>query len=89
LVGGPCLDFNLIVDATRCRADLQVLRLERPWSLPPASSLLIFLAGGVLSVPALDVTLGRHHTLRVEGASAPLETIPGYGGAVLIVVRID
>jgi hypothetical protein len=54
-----------------------------------AATVLVFVAWGVVSVPVLDVHLGQGHLLRIEGGSDDLAVVPGYGGASVIVVRID
>jgi environmental stress-induced protein Ves len=90
LVGGPCTDFNLMADPRRCRVRLEVLRLEGPRSLPlDAATVAVFVARGTAAVPALGLHLGRRHTLRIEGGTGALALAPGFGGADLVVVRVD
>jgi hypothetical protein len=91
LLGGPCVDFNLMADPARCRARLEVLRLDGSRRLAlEAATILVFVASGVVSVPALDLHLGRGHLLRVDGGAGDLALVPGYGGAAaLVVVRVD
>ena len=91
LLGGPCVDFNLLADPARCHARLEVLRLEATRRLVlEARTVLVFMACGVASVPARDLHLGQGHLLRLEGGSGDLTLVPGYGGrAWLIVVRVD
>lgn len=91
LLGGSCVDFNLMADPRRCRARLEVLRLDGSRRLVlDARTVLLFLARGVTSVPALDLHLGQGHLLRLEGGSGDLALVPGYGGGVsLIVVKVD
>ena len=91
LLGGPCVDFNLMADPARCRARLAVLRLDGSRRLAlDARTVLLFVARGVASVPALDLHLGQGHLLRLEGGSGDLALVPGYGGWMsLIVVKVD
>jgi environmental stress-induced protein Ves len=91
LLGGPCVDFNLMADPARCRARLKVLRLDGARRLVlDAATILVFVARGVVSVPTLDLHLGQGHLLRIEGGTGDLALVPGYGGGTaVIVVRID
>lgn len=91
LLGGPCVDFNLMADPARCRARLEVLRLDGARRLVlDAATILVFVARGVVSVPPLDLHLGQGHLLRIEGGAGDLALVPGYGGpASLVVVGID
>ena len=91
LLGGPCVDFNLMADPARCRARLEVLRFGGSRRLLlDARTVLLFGAGGVVSVPALDLHLGQGHLLRIEGGTGDLALVPGYGGGTaLIVVKVD
>ena len=89
LLGGPCVDFNLMADPARCRARLEVLRLDGSRRLAlDAAAVLVFVARGGVSIPALDLHLGQGHLLRVDGGASDLDVVPGYGGAALVVVRI-
>jgi environmental stress-induced protein Ves len=85
------VDFNLMADPARCRARLEVLRLDGSRRLGlDARTVLLFGARGVVSVPALDLHLGQGHLLRIEGGTGDLALVPGYGGgASLIVVKVD
>ena len=91
LLGGPCVDFNLMADPARCRTRLEVQRLENSRRLAlDTATILVFAARGVVSVPALDLHLGQGHLLRVDGGAGDLALVPGYGGGTaVIVVRID
>lgn len=90
LLGGPCVDFNLMADPTRCRAWLEPLRLETTRRLSlDASTILVFVARGVVSVPRLDLHLGQGHLLRVDEGAMDLALVPGYGGAGVVVVGVD
>lgn len=90
LLGGPSVDLNLMVDPARCRARLESLRLEAGRRLPlDAAVILVFVAKGVVSVPALGLHLGQGHLLRLDGGSGDLALVPGYGGAAAVVVRVD
>jgi environmental stress-induced protein Ves len=89
LLGGPCTDLNLMVDPSRCSAQLRILQLQRPCVLnPQAPTTLIFVAKGTVYFPEGDLHLGPRHTLRVEGPVPLLQLVPGYGGASLVVVEI-
>ena len=90
LRGGPCVDFNLMVDPVRCRARLEVLRAPGRLCLAPGGhTLMLFIASGTAVIPALDLHLGQGHLLRVDEAADVLEVVPGYGGVVLIVVSVS
>ena len=89
LLGGPCTDLNLMVDPTRCSAQLRILHLQRPCVLnPQAPTTLMFVANGAVYVPEGNLHLGQRHTLRVEGGDRSLQLVPGYGGAALVLVEI-
>lgn len=90
LVGGPCTDFNLMVDPRCCHARVESFRLASPRTLsrPADSALLVFVAGGTVHVPEADLHLGRRHLLRMEDGPDRLQLIPGYGGAALVVVDL-
>jgi environmental stress-induced protein Ves len=89
LIGSPCTDLNLMVDPTRCSAQLRILQLQRPCLLnPQAPTALLFVARGTVYVPAGDLHLGPRHTLRVDGAAPSIQLVPGYGGAALVFVEI-
>lgn len=90
LLGGPCVDFNLMADPARCRARLEGFRAAAPQRLSlDARTVLTFVAGGTVAVPALALHLGQGHLLRIDGGSGDLALVPGYGGLAMIVVRID
>lgn len=90
LLGGPCTDFNLMADPARCRASLEARCLDRPLRLTlDAATLLLFLARGTVSVPALGLHLGQGHLLRVDAGRGGVEVVPGYGGAAAVTVRVD
>jgi environmental stress-induced protein Ves len=83
------VDFNLMADPTRCRAQLEAGTLDRPRRLVlDAPTVLIFVAWGTVSVPALDLHLGQGHLLRLEQGMGALELLPGYGGGAMVVVRV-
>jgi environmental stress-induced protein Ves len=89
LVGGPCRDFNLMVDPRRCRARLEVLHLDRVRLQPlDGPTGLLFVARGTVCIPEWGLHLGARHTLRVEGGPGVIQLVPGYGGASLVVVEI-
>ena len=90
LVDGPCTDFNLMVDPRCCQARVESFRLASPRALarPAGSTLIVFVAGGTVYVPEVDLHLGRRHLLRMDEASGSLQLIPGYGGAALVVVEL-
>lgn len=91
LLGGACVDFNLMADPARCRARLEVLRLGGSRRLAlDAPTVLVFGVRGVVSLPALDMHLGQSHLLRIDGGAGDLALVPGYGsGTAVIVVRVD
>ena len=89
LVGGPCTDFNLMVDPRACRARLEVLRLRAAGVLDlGAATTLVFVARGTVSVPDGGLQLGYRHLLRIEGPG-PLSLVPGLAGATLVRVDLD
>ena len=90
LVDGPCTDFNLMVDPRCCQARVESFRLASPRtvSCPAGASLLVFVAGGTVYIPEVDLHLGRRHLLRMDEAPGDLQLVPGYGGAALVVVEI-
>ena len=90
LLGGPCVDFNLMADPARCQARLEVLHLGTPGCLVlDSETVLVFVARGMVSAPAFDLHLGQGHLLRIDGGSGNLAMVPGYGGgAALIVVKV-
>lgn len=90
LLGGPCVDFNLMADPARCKARLEARDLDRTLRLDlDATTILLFVARGTASVPALGLHLGQGHLLRVEAEGGVLEVLPGYGGAGVVIVRVD
>lgn len=90
LVDGPCIDFNVMVDPCQCRARVEAFSLGAPRSLRlDATTVMLFIAWGTASVPALGPHLGRRHTLRIEGGVGDLALAPGLSGAGLVVVRLD
>ena len=90
LLGGPCVDFNFMADPARCQAGLEVRHLEAPARLRlGAATVLVYVAQGTVAVPFLEVHLGQGHLLCLEGGPGDLALLPGYGGASLIVVRVD
>lgn len=90
LLGGPCIDFNLMADPARCQAKLEVCHMEAPARLRlGAATVLVYVARGTVGVPSLEAHLGQGHLLRLDGGSGDLAFLPGYGGASLIVVRVD
>lgn len=90
LLGGPCVDFNLMADPTRCHARLEVWQGATPLRLQlGAATVLVYVAQGTVAVPLLEVHLGEGHLLRLDGGPEDLALLPGYGGASLIVVRVD
>jgi hypothetical protein len=89
LLGGPCTDLNLMVDPSRCGAQLRIIHLQRPWVLnSQAPTALIFVANGTVYVPERDLHLGQRHTLRVDGGDQSIQLVPGYGGAALVILEI-
>jgi environmental stress-induced protein Ves len=89
LVAGPCLDLNLMVDPRSCRAELRVIPLVAPRRLPLAApTTLLCVARGTLVVADWGLHLGRRHTLRVEAGQGALQLVPGYGGAMLVVIEL-
>lgn len=89
LLEGPCRDFNLMADPTRCRARLEARALERPTRLAlDAPTVLMYVPWGTVSVPALDLHLGEGHLLRIEQGAGDLELLPGYGGGAVVIVRV-
>lgn len=90
LVGGPCTDFNLMVDPRRCQARVEAFALASPRAmpLPEAATLVVFMAKGTLYVPEAGLHLGQRHLLRVDGGEGVLQLVPGYGGAAVVVVEI-
>lgn len=90
LRGGPCVDFNLMADPTRCRARLEVCQGTLPFRLGlGAATVLVYVAQGTVAVPRLEAHLGQGHLLRLEDGPGDLAILPGYGGASMIVVRVD
>ncbi len=90
LLGGPCRDFNLMADPSRCRARLESRALDRPIRLAlDASTTLVFVPWGTVSVPVLDLHLGQGHLLRIEQGAGDLELLPGYGGGAVAILRVD
>jgi len=91
LVGGPCTDFNVMVDPRRCQARVESFHLASPHTLswPAGASLLAFVAGGTVHVPEMDLHLGQRHLLRVDDGPGRLQLVPGYGGAGLVVVELS
>src|SRR5664279_5723453 len=89
LVGGPCTDLNLMVDPTRCSAQLRIIHLQRPRVQDlQAATTLLFVARGTVYIPEGDLHLGSRHTLRMEGGAPVIQLVPGYGGASLVVVEL-
>lgn len=86
LAGGPCTDLNLMVDPSRLRASIEVVRLERNRGFKLAAPItLFFLAAGTASIPSLDIHLGSRHLLRIDGGGeAVLELAPGLTPALVI-----
>ncbi len=90
LVDGPCTDFNLMVDPRCCHARVEAFRLASPRTLtrPAGSTLIVFVAGGTVYVPEVDLHLGRRHLLRMDEVLGNVQLVPGYGGAALVVVEL-
>ncbi|WP_257304855.1 HutD/Ves family protein [Geothrix campi] len=90
LVDGPSTDFNLMVDPRCCQARVESFHLASPRALaqPAGSTLIVFVAGGTVYVPEVELHLGRRHLLRMDDAPDVLQLIPGYGGATLVVVEL-
>jgi hypothetical protein len=90
LVDGPCTDFNLMVDPRCCHARVEAFRLASPRTLtrPAGSALIVFVAGGTVYVPDVDLHLGRRHLLRMGEVPGNVQLVPGYGGAALVVVEL-
>jgi len=90
LVEGPCMDFNLMADLRTCQAELEVLSLAAPRQrFLSAATSLVFVARGTVYVSECEVHLGQRHTLRVDGGAGPLQLVPGYGGASLVIIGIN
>ncbi len=90
LVDGPCRDFNLMVDPRRCRARLEILRLDAPRTLAlSASTTLLFVARGTVAIPAHDLHLGPKHLLRLDGEAGALAIAPGLVGASLVQIDLS
>jgi hypothetical protein len=87
LLEGPCRDFNVITQRTRCRHRLEVLPLDaRPSSLLQAWTRYLFCAAGKVRIDHYE--LSAMELLRVETGSRPLEA-RGLPGTVLIAIGID
>jgi len=76
LIDGPCLDFNIMVDRSRARAEVSVKTLSRtPQPLPlRGSPLALFALSGTVQLrseePSHSYTIPTRHILLVEPESA-------------------
>ena len=87
LLGGPCLDFNVMSRRAQARHQLAVLRAgAAPAPLPEAPVLLLFGCAGTARVEAAG-TLGAGELLRIDGG-AGLVVRGENGPAVLAVIAI-
>lgn len=87
LLGGPCVDFNVITRRAACQHRLAVHRGRSVLRRPAADLWLVFVARGTAE-PLGGRSLVEGELLVAEGGDAP-EVIPGAPETVLISVEVD
>jgi environmental stress-induced protein Ves len=88
LLGGPCLDFNVMSDRARVGHRLTLLRPgPELTALPAAEPLLLFCVRGRAALPELGWTLEAKHLLRCQGGPVAVQALEA--DTVLLAVAIQ
>lgn len=89
LLGGPCLDFNVMSRREALLHEVTILHCGPPAALPDAPVLLVFCCRGTAALPSLGLELCAGELLRMDGGGASgLMIQAAAGSADLAVIAI-